>query len=243
MDSSFLLKISLIGHIPKCISCNTTGSCDCFTLLCKTTGLCCWLIFSLWLFWAQSLIGSYRWFLLSDIKLGGYCWISLILFHLFKTIFHAHVKRFPFCKTFHSCFGRQNLWCSKNSLWHIFHLLLLLKTRLLQSPPLLSQRSQWNPLKVFNIHQIKEFANIPNSAVEELKCSCASSDSMLHISGAVMMAASRDVCCFGSCWEWDSLCRCGRGETGGRQGCKWGTVCHLGLSSSAAWRAKSSVWP
>lgn len=48
--------------------------------------------------------------------------------------------------------------------------------------PLMSPLSRWNPLKVFNIHQIKEFANILNSTLKELNCSCANSHSMLHIS-------------------------------------------------------------
>lgn len=56
----------------------------------------------------------------------------------------------------------------------------------------MSQTSHWNPLKVFNIHQIKEFANIPNRTLKELKCSWANSDSMFHISVAV--AVPRVTC-------------------------------------------------
>lgn len=159
----------------------------------------------------QTLVSSQFYFQIENLENTFKCtwWLLLtvesspILFHLFKT----------FC----FCFCSQNFGGSKNSVTH-FSFTSAFKTRLLQSPPLVSHRSQWNPLKVFNIHQIKEFANIPNSTVEELKCSWADSYSVLHISGAVMMAASRDVCRLGSCWDWDSVCRWGRGETGGVSG-------------------------
>lgn len=93
--------------------------------------------------------------------------------------------------------------------------------------PLMSQTPQWNPLKVFNIHQIKEFASILNSPLKELKV-----DSMLHISAAVMAPCSRDAIRLVSCWEWDVA----TGGRWGRQGSRRGTVGHLGFSTSAAWR-------
>lgn len=90
-----------------------------------------------------------------------------------------------------------------------------------------------NPLKVFNIHQIKEFANIPDIPLKELNCS------MSHISVPVMERGSRDVFCSASCWEWDSVWHSGglRGD-GGASGEPW-TFWVLSLEQHARLRAQS----
>lgn len=105
--------------------------------------------------------------------------------------------------------------------------------------PLPSQMSLQNPLTEFNIHQIKEFANIPNSTVRELNRSRANSDSMLHISVLVPVPGSRDVLRFVSRWAQSSLCH--RGGGGARM--RWPALQHLGLSRRAGCRAESSVGP